>query len=170
MDIFFCIIGFILIIAGIVGCILPVIPGPPLSFIGLVFLHLTKYANFSLFILISLAIAVIVITILDYFIPVWGTKKAGGSKWGIRGSGIGLIIGIFFSPIGIFIGPLVGAFLGELLFRYYLNKEKHSKKFAISLKAALGSFLGLMFGIALKLAISCFIAFLFIKELIINAF
>ncbi|HOD88164.1 MAG TPA: DUF456 domain-containing protein [Bacteroidales bacterium] len=167
MDIFLVIIGFICILIGIIGCIVPVLPGPPLSYVGLLLLQFSKYGNFTTATMIILALAVIIITILDYVVPSWGTKKAGGTKWGVRGSAIGLIIGLFFAPAGIFIGPFVGAFLGEILYRQYQNK-KSKDNFSKSLKAAFGSFLGLIFGIALKIAISCFIAFLFVKEFIIN--
>ncbi|MDD2634279.1 MAG: DUF456 domain-containing protein [Bacteroidales bacterium] len=172
MDIALIIIGFILILAGIVGCMLPVIPGPPLSFLGLLLLHFTTAVDLTTFTLIFTVSLAIVATVLDYIVPVWGTKKAGGSKWGTRGSGIGLIIGLFFAPIGIFVGPFLGALIGELLYHYTKNKHtfKDSEKFSKSLTAALGSFLGLMFGIVLKLAVSCYIAFLFVKEVIVNFF
>ncbi|MDD4149209.1 MAG: DUF456 domain-containing protein [Bacteroidales bacterium] len=172
MDIALLIIGFILILAGIVGCILPVVPGPPLSFIGLLLLHFTTPVDLTLFTIILTAILAIVATILDYVVPVWGTKKAGGSKWGIRGSGLGLIVGLFFAPIGIFVGPFIGALLGEMIYHYNKkeNTDKDSEKFNKSLKAALGSFIGLMFGVVLKLAVSCFIAFIFVKEFIVNFF
>ncbi len=172
MDIALIIIGVILILAGIVGCIFPVIPGPPLSFVGLLLLHFTTNVDITTFTLILAGILATVSTILDYIVPVWGTKKAGGSKWGTRGSGLGLIVGLFFSPIGIFVGPFLGALAGELLYHYTRkdNLDNDSKKVSKSLKAALGSFMGLMFGIVLKLAVSCFIAFVFFKELIIGFF
>jgi uncharacterized protein len=171
MDIALLIIGFILILAGIVGCILPVIPGPPLSFAGLLLLHFTSYVDLTAFTLIITALAAIVVTVLDYIIPVWGTKKAGGSKWGTRGSGIGLIIGLFFSPIGIFVGPFLGALLGELLFHFTKkNDDPKNIKIKKSLKAAFGSFVGIMFGIVVKIIVSCFIAFIFVKEAIIGFF
>lgn len=172
MDIALIIVGAILIIAGIVGCIFPVIPGPPLSFVGLLLLHFTTNVDITTFTLILAGVLATVSTILDYIVPVWGTKKAGGSKWGTRGSGLGLIVGLFFSPIGIFVGPFIGALLGELIYHYTRkdNFDSDGKKFNKSFKAALGSFMGLMFGIVLKLAVSCFIAFVFVKELIIGFF
>ncbi len=171
MDIVLIILGSILIIAGIIGCILPVLPGPPLSFAGLLLLHFTSIVHFTTFTIIFTALAALLATILDYFVPAWGTKKAGGTKWGIRGSGIGVIIGLFFAPIGIFVFPFLGALIGELFYHYQIRKNvKDPDKFSKSLVASLGSFLGLIFGIVLKLAVSCFIAFLFIKELILALF
>lgn len=166
MDIALTIIGFLLILTGIIGCIIPIIPGPPISYVGLLLFHFTNYVNLSTFTLIFIAILVLIATVLDYIIPIFGTKIAGGSKWGMRGSAIGLIIGLFFGVIGIFLFPFIGSFIGELLYQYYLNKN-NSNNIIISLKSAFGSFIGLMLGIALKLAISCFIAFIYIKELII---
>ena len=167
IDIVLIILGIILIIAGIVGCILPVIPGPPLSFLGLLLLHFTSAVNISTFTLILMGALATAATVMDYVVPIWGTKKAGGSKWGARASGIGLIVGLFFSPIGIFVGPFIGALLGELLYHYTKkdSEDKNKTKFKKSFKAALGSFLGLMFGVVLKLMVSSFIAFLFVKEL-----
>lgn len=171
MDIALIIIGFILIILGILGCILPVIPGPPISYVGLLLLHFTSKVDLSTFTLIFTAALTIVATILDYFVPVWGTKIAGGTKWGMRGCGIGLIIGMFFGIVGVFLFPFIGALIGEILYTYKTNKENNNQiNFSKSLKAAFGSFLGLLFGIILKLYVSCFIAFIFIKEVIINFF
>ena len=151
--------GGVLMILGIIGCVLPVIPGPPLSFVGLLLLHFSNYAEFSFeFLLVMGAIAVIV-TIMDYIVPVWGTKKFGGSKWGMWGAAIGLVLGlIFFPPLGIIIGPFAGAVIGEAL---------TGKDAANSFKAGLGSLLGLMIGIGLKLAASVAMTYYFIKELVV---
>lgn len=171
MDITLIIIGSLFIIAGIIGCIVPVLPGPPLSFVGLLLLHFTSIADFSTFTLILTALAAIIATVLDYVVPVWGTKKAGGSKWGVRGSGLGLIVGLFFAPIGIFVGTFIGALLGELLYHYNYKKDvAQEDKMMKSFKAALGSFMGLMFGVVIKIVVSCFIAFLFVKEIIASFF
>ena len=161
-----------LIVVGLIGCVIPVIPGPPISYAGILLLHFTSWVHFSSTFLLIWGILVIAVTILDYVVPIWGTKKTGGSKWGSWGSAIGLIIGLFFSPIGIFIGPFLGALIGELLYQY--NKEgkdpsvptAENEKMKKSLKAALGSFLGLMLGIVLKIIISGALAFFFIKEVI----
>ena len=151
--------GAALMILGIVGCVLPVIPGPPLSFVGLLLLHFSKYAEFSFeFLLIFGSIAVIV-TVLDYIVPIWGTKKFGGSKAGMWGAAIGLVIGIFvLPPLGIIVGPFAGAVIGEAF---------TGKKAAQAFRAGLGSLLGLMMGVGLKLAASLAMTFYFVKELIV---
>jgi uncharacterized protein len=152
------ILGFVLIIFGIIGCLVPVLPGPPLSFLGILSLHFTKFGHFSnttLFILGGIALAV---TILDVVVPVWGTKKFGGSKYGSRGATVGLIIGFFLGPVGIIIGPFLGAFAGEMIFKDDMN---------YAFKAGFGSLLGFMTGIGLKLAASSVITFYFVKDIFV---
>jgi hypothetical protein len=149
--------GIFLMLIGIIGCLVPVLPGPPLNFIGIILLHVSKYANFSLTILITLATVTVIVTILDYIVPVWGTKKFGGSKYGIRGATVGLVIGLFLGPAGIIIGPVIGAIVGELIFR-------DDMKYAI--KAGFGSLLGFLMGVGLKLAASFVMIYFFVDALI----
>ncbi len=151
--------GGALMIVGIIGCVLPVIPGPPLSFVGLLLLHFSSYADFSFEFLLVMGAIAIIVTIMDYIVPVWGTKKFGGSKAGMWGAAIGLVLGlIFFPPLGIIIGPFAGAVIGEAI---------TGKDAANSFKAGLGSLLGLMIGIGLKLAASIAMTYYFIKELVV---
>ena len=149
------ILAVILLVIGIIGCLAPVLPGPPLSYAGLVVFHFTRFAEFSNKLLIVLAIVVVVVTIFDYIVPVWGTRKFGGTKYGTRGATVGLIIGLFLGPFGIVIGPFIGAVVGELIFR-------DDMKYA--LKAGFGSLLGFLTGVGLKLATSFVITFYFVKE------
>lgn len=151
------ILGILLMLLGIIGCLVPVLPGPPISYLGLIMLHVTKFGQFSGTILISLAAVAIVVSILDYIVPIWGTRRFGGSKYGMRGATVGLIIGLFLGPVGIIVGPLIGAIVGELIF-------KDDLKYAV--KAGFGSLLGFLTGIGLKLAASFVITFYFVKELI----
>ena len=111
MDIFLTIIASILMILGVIGSIVP-IPGPPLSLLQVFFvLHLdSRYVQFQSELLWIFAIATVVVTVLDYVVPAWGTKKFGGSKWGVWGSIIGLIIGLFFMPFGIISRAILGSF------------------------------------------------------------
>ncbi len=144
MDYLFIAIGSILILLGFVGCFLPVLPGPPLSYAGLLFGHFTRWGGFETSILVWLGIAAMLAAILDYILPIWTTKKFGGSNRGVIGATVGLILGaIFFSPFGIIIGPFVGAFLGE--FSVPENRDR-------ALKSAFGSFMGFVLGTGLKLA------------------
>jgi uncharacterized protein YqgC (DUF456 family) len=155
MDYFLLISGIVLMLIGIIGCLVPVLPGPPLSYIGIILLHLSRFGQFSKTTLIVLGLVTIAVTILDYIVPVWGTRKFGGSKYGARGATVGLIIGFFLGPAGIIIGPLLGAIVGELIFR-------DDMKYAI--KAGFGSLLGFLTGVGLKLAASLIMTFYFFKE------
>lgn len=148
-------IAILLIIVGILGCILPVIPGPPISFGGILILHYTRFGDFTFNQLVILGILAIGVTVLDYIVPIWGTKKLGGSKYGVWGAAIGLVIGLFFGPVGIILGPFLGALVGELI------KENDSNR---AFKAALGSFVGFLLGIGMKLAVSLVITWYFIAE------
>lgn len=150
-------ISVIVMILGIIGCLVPVLPGPPLSFLALLMLHFTRFADFTRWTLIIFAGIAIVVTILDYLVPIWGTKKFGGSKYGTRGAAIGLVIGFFLGPIGIIIGPLIGAFVGEMIFKDDIN---------YSVKASFGSLVGFLTGVGLKLAASFVMAFYFFRALI----
>jgi uncharacterized protein YqgC (DUF456 family) len=142
MDIFLLILGFLIVLLGIVGSFLPVLPGPLTSWFGLLLLHLTKTVpmNYT-FLGITLGIAIL-IWLIDYFIPALGTKKFGGTRYGVIGTMIGLVFGmLFLGPFGIIIGPFLGAFLGEMI------KEQNSSK---ALKAAFGSFIGFLTSTFLK--------------------
>jgi len=154
------ILGIILMIIGIIGCLVPVLPGPPLSFLGLLLLHFTRFGSGTVTVLTNpvlytLGVIAVVVTIMDYVVPVWGTKKFGGSKYGTRGATIGLIIGFFLGPLGIILGPLIGAFVGEMIFKDDLG---------YAFKAGFGSLLGFLTGIGLKLAASILMTYYFIKE------
>jgi uncharacterized protein YqgC (DUF456 family) len=149
-------LAIVLIIIGIIGCLVPVLPGPPLSYGGLILLHFTRFAEFSNSLLVILAVVAGIVTILDYFVPIWGTKKFGGSKYGTRGATVGLILGLFFGPFGIILGPFLGAVIGEMIFK---------DDFKYALKAGFGSLLGFLTGVGLKLAASFVITFYFIKGL-----
>jgi uncharacterized protein YqgC (DUF456 family) len=158
-DYLLAILGGIMIIVGILGCLLPVLPGPPLSFAGLLLLHFTRFADFSTTFLITWGCVTILVTVLDYVVPIWGTKKFGGSKYGMWGAGIGLVVGIFFlPPIGIIVGPFAGAVIGEAI------KGKNATS---SFRAGLGSFLGFLAGVGIKLAASIVMTFYYIKELVV---
>ncbi|NDV94211.1 DUF456 domain-containing protein [Dysgonomonas sp. 521] len=156
LDIILIVIGTILIIAGILGCIIPALPGVPLNYLAIVLLQFTSKTDFSTQFLVVWGIVVIVVQILDYYIPVWGTKKLGGGSYGAWGAGIGVIAGMFvFPPWGIIFMPLVCAILGELL---------DNKEFNVALKAGFGAFVGFLTGIVMKLVVSITLSFFFFRE------
>ncbi len=157
MDTFLIIAGILLLIGGVAGSILPFLPGPPLAYISLILLQLTGRHPFSTAFLVAWAIVVVLVALLDYLIPIWGTKKLGGTKGGMRGATIGLIIGLFVPPWGFVIGPFVGAFVGEIINR----QDSHT-----ALRSAFGSFIGFLAGTVVKVVLCLLMAFYFIKELI----
>ncbi|TYA53062.1 DUF456 domain-containing protein [Formosa maritima] len=148
MDILLTLIGLLFMLTGVLGSFLPVLPGPPLSWIGLLLLYLTNAVpNNWLFLGITLAIAIMVFA-LDYIIPSLGTKKFGGSRHGVFGTTLGLLVAIVFPILGVFgiiIWPFVGAFIGEKI-------NKTNSKTAV--KAAFGSFLGFLTGTFIKFIVA----------------
>ncbi len=154
MDIFLLIIGVLFLLLGIIGSFVPILPGPFTGWIGLLILHMTKAVPMNwTFLGITLGIA-IAIWVVDYFIPAMGTKKFGGSRYGVIGTMVGLILGLlFFPPFGIIIGPFLGAYIGEMM-----KDNKDSKR---ALKAAFGSFIGFLTSTFLKFIATVVFAGLF---------
>ncbi|GGW54967.1 hypothetical protein DFQ11_101410 [Winogradskyella epiphytica] len=157
MEIVLVLLALVLMILGVLGSFLPVLPGPLTSWVGLLVLHLTEGVEMSQTFLIVTLIVAGVIYVLDYIIPAIGTKKYGGSKAGMIGTTLGLIIGLLSPiPFGIIIGPFVGALIGEMMSRNDLDK---------ALKAAFGSFLGFIASTFLKFIVAVVYLGFFIVEL-----
>jgi uncharacterized protein YqgC (DUF456 family) len=137
MDILLLLLGFVCVVVGVFGSFLPVLPGPSISWVGILLLYFTTAVPANYWILCISLLITIVLTVLDYIIPAKGTKIFGGSSYGIWGTNIGLIVGIFAPiPFGFIIGPFLGAFIGELIY----DNKNHKR----ALKAATGSFLGFL--------------------------
>lgn len=145
LSVFLMVIAILCLIIGFLGCIVPALPGVPLSFVALLLLHFSGVATFSWQFLLILGLIVVLIQVLDFLIPMWGTKYFGGGRLGSIGCIVGTFIGMFFLPFGIFIGPFVGAVIGEILDGKNTNE---------ALRAGLGSFIGFVTGLFLKLIIS----------------
>jgi len=152
--------GILLIVIGFLGSALPVLPGPPLAWVGYLLLRwsdrVSDNQHYTPWLWIMLAV-VILVTLLDYIVPVWGTKRWGGSKSGMIGATAGLFIGLFLGPLGIIIGPFAGAFIGELT---------TGKREQEALRSGWGSFLGFLLGVGLKLMACAMLLFLFIHHLV----
>lgn len=139
------VVGGLLLVLGVLGCFLPALPGPPLGFLALLVQQLRAEPPFTTrFILVWLAVALIV-TLLDYWIPVYSTKKLGGTRAGMWGATVGLIVGLFLGPWGLVIGPFFGAMAAELM---------NNQNSEVALKSALGSLVGFLLGTVLKLAVT----------------
>jgi len=148
-----------LIILGILGSVLPILPGPPIVFGGLLLVHFSSKHPFTVDSLILFGLLTILSAVIDNVLPIYATKKFNGSKKGVWGSAIGLIIGLFlFPPFGIIIGPMFGAFLGELLDGKSPNN---------SVKPAFGSLIGFLSSVFLRFALSIIMAYYFVVEVFI---
>lgn len=150
------VLGIILVITGIIGSFLPLLPGTPIAYAGLLVQLFREPDPFTSRFLWIWAGIVAVSLILDYLIPVWGTKKFGGTKYGVWGCTIGFLLAFWMGPLGVIIGPFVGAFIGELL------AGQNSKK---SFRAAMGSFIGFLLGSFLKLVICFMMLYYVIKSI-----
>ncbi len=157
MDIFLLIIGFLLTLLGIVGSFLPILPGPITGWFGLLLLYSTKIIPSDwTFLGITLAIAIL-IWVLDYIIPAIGTKRFGGSKYGVYGTTIGLIVGLLSPiPFGILIGAFFGALIGELL---YDSKDTNR-----AIKASFGAFIGFLASATIKFSVATVYVILFLMK------
>jgi len=164
MDILLLIIAILLLLAGFLGCFLPILPGPPLSYLAMLLIHFTRFGDIEFPVFVFLGILTVVVQVLDFLVPAWGTKKYGGTKYGSWGSILGLIIGLFFLPaigpfglLTILGGPFAGAYLGEKI----AGQDSNA-----ALRAAYGSFIGFLAGTFMKLVCSGIITFYCIKELV----
>lgn len=142
------VLAFLFILFGILGSILPALPGPPLAWVGLLLFYFIPGVDFSYWLLGITLFFTLVVSILDYIIPGKGTKKFGGSSYGVWGTNIGLVVGLFLPPFGFLIGPFLGAFIGEIM--YNSNNPKGA------LKAAVGSFVGFLASTFMKVFF-CFV-------------
>ena len=137
MDIILLMLGLCCMLIGILGSFLPVLPGPPISWVGILLIYLTEAVPINYWILVIGFVFATMTVVLDYIIPAKGTRQFGGSSYGIWGTNIGLIVGFIIPiPFGFIIGPFVGAFVGEMI---YNSNDKNR-----ALKAATGSFLGFL--------------------------
>ncbi|HPI04617.1 MAG TPA: DUF456 domain-containing protein [Candidatus Goldiibacteriota bacterium] len=160
MDITFVILGSVLMLLALIGCVVPVLIGPPLAYAGLLFLHFSKYGEFSIAFLIIAGILTVISSVLDNVFSIMGAQQFGGSKRAIIGATAGTIAGIFIlPPVGMLLGAFIGAFIGEI---------SAGKEVFKSIQVSFGTFVGFIAGIALKLSATFIMIFFFVLELIKN--
>lgn len=157
MDVALYILAAICMLVGLAGCVLPVLPGTPLAWLGMLLLHFTDRVDFTVTELVVSAIVVVVTLILDYFTPMLGAKKFGGGKYGNWGCMIGTVVGLFFLPLGLVLGPFLGAVVGELI---------AGKSVKAALKAGFGSFIGFLFGTLIKLTVCVYFIVRYVMEVV----
>ena len=161
MDIFWLLLGLCMMIIGVVGSVLPVLPGPITGWFGLLILHLTNAIPMNYQMLGITFFIAVVIFFLDYVIHGIGSKKFGGSKKGATGATLGLIIGLIAPiPLGFILGAFLGALIGELI-----NEPKNVKR---ALRSAFGSFIGFLASVTMKLLVSLVFLVIFVYEVIMN--
>ena len=146
MDVLIYVLSFLLLVGGIAGCVLPILPGPPLGYAGLLLLHFTGRADFSTTQLVTWLIIVVILQVVDFVTPLLGSKYTGGSEFGNRGCVAGTLIGMFFLPWGIIVGPFIGAVAGEML---------GGSDISHAIRAGIGSLIGFLVGTLLKVIV-CF--------------
>ncbi len=157
MEIFFVSFALICGAVGLLGAVLPALPGPPVSFLGLLFLLLCSGVEVSATFIVVAGVIMAVITAIDYILPVWFTQLSGGSKESVRGALAGMLIGLLFLPWGIIIGPFIGAFVGE-----YLACKRSGQAF----KVASVSFIAFLVTTALKLIYSVVLLLYIVKAVV----
>lgn len=168
MSLLLIILSVLAAVVGIIGAIVPGLPGPPISWLALLLLGLSDAADYSPTYLLIFAATAVVITLFDYFVPVWGTRRLGGTRAGAKGSTVGLVVSMFVLPllgvvigpmgiVGLLAGPFVGAYVGETLAG---NRRQ-------ALRAAMGSFVGFLGGTLVKLAFGITVMVLVVRDLIV---
>ncbi|MHC4971849.1 MAG: DUF456 domain-containing protein [Planctomycetota bacterium] len=153
------VLGIVLLVVGFVGCILPIVPGPPIAFLALICTSIDQgWAAYSPLEWAVLGALVAAVTVLDFLVPMMGAKRYGASRTAIWVSVVGMVVGLFlFPPFGMLVGAFVGAFLGELM---------AGKGSAEALQPAWGVFVGTVVGTGLKLAVCAVIAYYFVEALL----
>lgn len=153
MDYILILLGFICLLLGFMGCIAPGLPGVPLSWLGILLTYMAPGIETNYYLLIITFLIAVVISVADFLIPGMGAKHFGGSKYGVWGANIGIVVGLFFPPWGILIAPFVGALLGELFYDFSDTSR--------ALKASTGAFLGFLAGTFIKIITALSFALLF---------
>ena len=157
MDILITICAILCGIIGVLGAVLPVLPGPALSFVGMVLAYFNGGDTITERMLWIWGIVTIVVSILDYILPGYFSKIFGGTKAGITGATIGVFVGVFMGPLGIILGPFVGAVIGELL-----HEKKNLNK---AITVGFGSLLSFLVGSGVKLILAGFMLYYIIIDL-----
>ncbi|MDE6569992.1 MAG: DUF456 domain-containing protein [Alistipes sp.] len=160
MDTFLAVVACLLAVLGIIGAVVPALPGPLLGYGGLLCIAAASYTQVGAQTLWIWGAVTAVVTAADYFLPGWMAKRFGGSRAGVVGATVGAVAGIFvFPPVGILLGPFLGAVIGELL--------HDSSDTARALQVGIGSFLAFLVGTGLKLCVTIGLAIVIVRQLFV---
>ena len=154
VDLVLIVFGGCLVFGGVIGSLIPVIPGPLLAYLGLLALHATEQAQVDgliLFAILTLAVAAI-----EYFLPLYVGRKLGATRAGTYGGILGTLIGLLFMPLGILVGPMMGALAFETMTKRGVGP---------ALKASVGVLLGTVLNFVLRFALAVWMAYVFVGEL-----
>lgn len=151
------VLAIILTTVGMIGAIVPALPGPPLSLAGLAIIYWFIPGSISTPLLITMIILTVVAAVLDYLAPILLTRVGGGSKQAVLCTTLGLMVGLFFMPMGLILGPLIGAFVGE-----YSNSQRLGK----ALWVAFLSFLSFLFTTVIKVILTAVMTYYMVMGVI----
>lgn len=151
------VLAFILTTVGMIGAIVPALPGPPLSLVGLAIIYWFVPGSISTPLLIIMVILTVIAAVLDYLAPILLTRVGGGSKQAVLCTTLGLLVGLFFMPVGLILGPLIGAFVGE-----YSNSQRLGK----ALWVAFISFLSFLFTTVIKVILAAVMTYYMVMGVI----
>ncbi len=147
MDIFLAVAAIVLSIAGLAGCIIPMLPGPPISYVAMLLAACMTGSSLTGVSLVTFLLVTVAVTAADYFLPAWLARRFGGSRAGVTGATVGMIAGFFIlPPVGIVLCPFIGAVIGELL----VDRENTAR----AIRVGFGAFLSFIVGTGIKLAAS----------------
>lgn len=168
MEIALVTLGILLIVIGLIFAVIPPLPGPPIAFFSLLIYQFgLDKRNIPVWVLVVIGILAVASTYLDNLASVWGTKKLGGTKAGVRGSFIGLIIAVFFTGWIPFVGPftalLLGPFLGAMIGEMIAGNDTNK-----AFKSGIGSFIGFLMGMGIKIGVTLLIGIYFFKLVFFN--
>jgi uncharacterized protein YqgC (DUF456 family) len=158
MDIFLAIVAILCAIVGIAGSVIPALPGPPVSWLGLLLLSFTEWYDRPWWWLWLWLGVVVAVTLVDNLLPVVMTRRFGGSRAATWGTVIGMIAGMFLGPWGLILGPFAGAYIGELV--------GNRSEGRVALRVATGAFLAFLGGVGIKLITAGMLLFYMVKELV----
>lgn len=159
MDVFLSILAVLFAVVGLLGCIVPMLPGPPMSYAAMILVACCSYSDLGWTTMVVFFIITVVVTVLDFLLPAWMARRFGGSRAGEIGATVGMIAGFFvFPPVGILLGPFVGAVVGELV----VNREDTSR----AMRVGFGAFMSFIVGTGLKLIASLVMLVYVFKEII----